>query len=514
MEFTEVMRYILGIAVIGFGSIFVQKMCRKFWYRYKLRNVEGPRGVPFLGNILQFGSNNADFFKAMENWCNEFREVGCFKLFVGFQPVVVVFNPYDMEKIMQDTSLDDKGVFYQLYVPWLGDGLAISKGSKWMTRRKLLTPSFHFSILTQFLPTFNDHAQALTKKLCTLFDGSPLDILPLISLCSLDITCETIMGMELGAQKGQGEDYVHAVRRLGDITVRRIQYPWYWNEALFHHMSIGREYLKCLDVVHQTTKNVIRERKLESQKRDQRDTIIDDNTLDVRKRRRLAFLDLLIEVQKQNTHFTDEGIQEEVDTFMFAGHDTVSASIAFAMYFIGRHPAVQRKIQEELDLVFGNDRDRMVTKEDLQKLDYLSCVMKESQRMMTAVPILARQLETDMNVCGTTIPKGTSFFIATHWLHRDPKQFPNPEIFDPDRFLLSNSKGRHNFAFLPFSAGHRNCLGQKFAIMEQKVILSTLLRKVELMSTQEIKDMVLFAGPVLRSVEGIKMVVTSKNVTF
>ncbi|KAJ8024254.1 Cytochrome P450 4V2 [Holothuria leucospilota] len=511
MEFAKMMQYVLGIVVVGFVSIFVRKICGNIWHRYKLRHVKGPRGVPFLGNILQFGNNNVDFFNAIENWCNEFREAGYFKLFIGFQPVVVVFNAYDMEKIFRDTSLDNKGFFYQLYVPWLGDGLLISKGSKWMTRRKLLTPSFHFSILTEFLPAFNDHAQTLTKKLCRCLDGSPLDITPLIALCSLDIICETIMGIKLGAQKGQGEDYVHAVHRLGDIAMLRMQYPWYWNEGLFRKMNIGREYVKCLDVVHQTTQKVIRERKMENKTKYKSDTIIDDETVDVRKRRRLAFLDLLIEVQKQNKDLTDEGIQEEVDTFMFEGHDTVSSSIAFAMYFIGRHPTVQHKIQDELHLVFGNDRDRTVTKEDLQKLEYLSCVMKESQRMLTTVPMIGRQLETDMNACGTTIPKGTIFFIASYWLHRDSKQFSNPDTFDPDRFLPTNSEGRHNFAFVPFSAGHRNCIGQKFASMEQKVILATLLRKVELTSTQDVTEMLLFQAPVLRSAKGIKMVVTPRK---
>ncbi|KAJ8024252.1 Cytochrome P450 4V2 [Holothuria leucospilota] len=511
MEFTKVMWYLLGIAVVGFGSIFVRKICRYICQRYRLRNVKGPRGVPFLGNILQFGRNNVDFFKAMGNWCNEFREAGCFKLFFGLQPAVVVFNAYDMEKIFRDTSLDKKGLFYQLFVPWLGDGLLISKGSKWMTRRKLLTPSFHFSILTQFLPAFNEHAQTLTKKLCGLCDGSPVDVDPFVTLCSLDIICDTIMGLNLGAQKGQGEDYVHAVHRLGDICMMRTHYPWYWNETLFRFMDIGREYVKCLDIVHQTTKKVIKERKMENLKKDVGDTIIDDSTLDVRKRRRLAFLDLLIEVQKQNKDFTDEGIQEEVDTFMFEGHDTVSTSIAFAMYFIGRHPAVQRKLQAELDMVFGNDRERLVTNEDLQKLEYLSCVMKESQRMMATVPMIFRQLETDKNTCGTTIPKGTIFIIASHWLHRDPKQFPNPDTYDPDRFLPANSAGRHNFAFVPFSAGHRNCIGQRFAIMEQKVILATLIRKLQLTSTQDINDILLFQAPVLRSVEGIKIELTPRK---
>ncbi|KAJ8019774.1 Cytochrome P450 4V2 [Holothuria leucospilota] len=190
---------------------------------------------------------------------------------------------------------------------------------------------------------------------------------------------------------------------------------------------------------------------------------------------------------------------------MFAGHDTVSSATTFALYLIGRHPEVQHKLHEELNQVFGSDRDRPVTPDDIQRLEYLSCVVKESLRLLPSAPLLGREIEEDVNMCGTTIPKGTTVFIGIFWLHRDPKQFPDPEKFDPDRFLSHNMKGRHNFAFIPFSAGHRNCIGQKFALMEEKVILATILRKLNVTSLQSISELGLTYELVLRSTEGIKV---------
>ncbi|KAJ8024059.1 Cytochrome P450 4V2 [Holothuria leucospilota] len=411
---------------------------------------------------------------------------------------------YSVLKVLRNTKHDEKGFFYKQYLsPWLGDGLLISKGSKWNTRRKLLTPSFHFSILKKFLVVLNEQAQCLADKLCELEDEPSVNLPNLISLCSLDIICETIMGKRLGAQKGESCEYVEAVHRMSSITIERFRNPLYWSKLIFNLSSLGKDQARCLQILHSTTKQVIKDRKSEIETKGEHDVTIDDKSREVRKRRRLAFLDLLIEVQKQDPSFTDEGIQEEVDTFMFEGHDTVSTSLIMAMYLIGRHPKVQKKIQEELERVFGNDRERFLTSDDLQQLEYLSCVMKESQRLLPPVPFVGRDLEEDTRIGGIDVPKGTNISLAFFMLHRDPKQFPKPEKFDPDRFLPANSEGRHNFAYLPFSAGHRNCIGQKFAAMEQKVILATLLRKVEIRSLQKLDEMQFAGELVLRSIDGV-----------
>ncbi|KAJ8027003.1 Cytochrome P450 4V2 [Holothuria leucospilota] len=105
-----------------------------------------------------------------------------------------------------------KGYFYKMCMsPWLGDGLLLSEGPKWAARRKLLTPSFHFSILKKFLVVFNEQAQCLTEKFLQLVDKPSVNLPPLISLCSLDVMSETIMGLRLAAQEGGSSEYVDAV---------------------------------------------------------------------------------------------------------------------------------------------------------------------------------------------------------------------------------------------------------------------------------------------------------------
>ncbi|PIK55163.1 putative cytochrome P450, partial [Apostichopus japonicus] len=112
---------------------------------------------------------------------------------------------------------------------------------------------------------------------------------------------------------------------------------------------------------------------------------------------------------------------------------------------------------------------------------------------------------------GTILPKGTPVWMGYYWLHRDPKHFPDPEKFDPDRFLPENSKNRPHFSFLPFSAGHRNCIGQKFAIMEQKCIMATVLRQVKMTSTQTRDELGLVGELVLRASKGIYIKISHRD---
>lgn len=184
-------------------------------------------------------------------------------------------------------------------------------------------------------------------------------------------------------------------------------------------------------------------------------------------KKRLAFLDLLLEMVDKGT-LTLQDVREEVDTFMFEGHDTTSAGMNWALQMLGSHPEYQAKVHQELDQVFGDDDDRDIRFDDLKNLNYLEMFIKEALRLYPSVPMFGRTLHEDCEINGFMVPASTQLLIIPFAVHRDPKHWPDPEIFDPDRFLPENSVGRHPFAYLPFSAGARNCIGQRFALMEEK----------------------------------------------
>lgn len=433
------------------------------------------------------------------------------RFWFGVKPVVMFFKPETVEAVLSSNSLLDKTFVYDFLAPWFKQGLITSSGAKWRKRRKLLTPAFHFRILDDFLPVIDNHAQYLAMKLQTELGKESFDLVPYITLCSLDILCETAMGKYVGAQKSDSP-YVKALNEASRTFATRLMTPWLWLEFVFTRSKYGKLFKHCTDVMDDFTRGVIRERKtcvMNKMKGGMNivDALGDD---DFGMKRRKAFLDLLLYEHMTDPGFTEEDITEEVNTFMFAGHDTTAVGMSWALYLIGRHPATQAKLQEEIDEIFG-DEDRPFTLEDLKNLKYLECVLKESQRLYPSLPYIGRECSSDFVVNGYTIPKGTTCMVFTYMLHRNPEVFPSAEKFDPDRFLPENSVGRHPYAYVPFSAGPRNCIGQRFAIMEQKVVLTHVLRNYNIYSLVPQDELLLTAEMVLRSAEGIKVRITPRK---
>uniref|UniRef100_A0A2S2NPK6 Cytochrome p450 n=1 Tax=Schizaphis graminum TaxID=13262 RepID=A0A2S2NPK6_SCHGA len=183
---------------------------------------------------------------------------------------------------------------------------------------------------------------------------------------------------------------------------------------------------------------------------------------------------------------TDKDIREEVDTFLFEGHDTSSIAITMAIIHLGLDQNIQNLVRDELYEIFG-DSDRDATMEDLKAMTNLERVIKETMRLYPSVTGITRTLKEPLRLEKYTIPSKSVMVVVPHLLHRDENIYPNPEKFDPDRFLPDQCNGRHPYAYIPFSAGPRNCIGQKFAMYQMKTVLSTILRYtiVETLGTQK-----------------------------
>ncbi|GLH00522.1 Probable cytochrome P450 6a13 [Gryllus bimaculatus] len=147
-------------------------------------------------------------------------------------------------------------------------------------------------------------------------------------------------------------------------------------------------------------------------------------------KKRLAFLDMLLQYNEDGGNLTLEDIREEVDTFMFEGHDTTSSGLSFCLWSLAEHPDCQEKAYEELFEIFG-DSDRETTTEDLGKMKYLECVIKESLRLYPSVPLFLRELNEDKELISLL---GQLWSVPCHHATQNPQYFPNPEKFDPERF--------------------------------------------------------------------------------
>ncbi|XP_058240637.1 cytochrome P450 4V2 [Hemibagrus wyckioides] len=453
---------------------------------------------PLLGHALQLKTSAVEFFCQVIGYTDEFRNAPLLKVWLGPLPFLFLYHAETVEPVLNNSLHMDKAYSYKFLHPWLGTGLLTSTGNKWRSRRKLLTPTFHFSILNDFLEVMNEQAEVLVDRLDDHAGKKPFNCFSHITLCALDIICETAMGKKIYAQSNQDSEYVHSVYRMSDLISKRQRKPWYWPDFAFHYFGDGKEHNHCLKILHTFTESVIREREVYGYH-----DMESDSESKLGKKKRRAFLDMLLKTTDEDGNkLTHQDIREEVDTFMFEGHDTTAAGMNWAIHLLGAHPEIQRKVQQELYEVFG-DSDRPINNEDLKKLRYLECVIKEALRIFPSVPFFARTICEDTHINGYKVPKGVNVIILTYALHRDPRFFPEPEEFRPERFLPENTAGRNPYCYIPFSAGLRNCIGQRFALMEEKVILASILRSFNIVSCQKRDDLKPHGDLVLRPEQGI-----------
>jgi cytochrome P450 family 4 len=306
------------------------------------------------------------------------------------------------------------------------------------------------------------------------------------------------MGVKVAAQEGHNTEYVEAVRGYLDIFIVRTFSPLYKFDPLFKLSPMYTTYKKCLKTLHAFSNNIIIRRRAEKSEQNLDSTVVSDDGT----KRKVALLDMLLESENYNV-LSNEDIREEIDTFMFEGHDTTTSAIVFTLLALADNPEVQKKVYEEI-LSLTGEKNSYLTMQILQDAKYLEMVIKEAQRMYPTVPIVERQLETHYSIGGYVFPQGTILTIFIYAIHHNEKYYPKPEIFDPERFSLENQSQRHNYAFIPFSAGPRNCVGQKFAMLEMKATIIKIVKKFKILPVSGYKPELGMAA-VLKSYNGVRV---------
>ncbi|KAH8411531.1 hypothetical protein KR215_006200 [Drosophila sulfurigaster] len=482
-----------------------------------LHYMRGPPALPFLGNVLLYrgldGERVMDY--AVAN-CQKYGNM--YRVWILNQLAVFSTDPRDVEVILSSPQHITKNSLYNLMLPWLGTGLLMSTGRKWYSRRKIITPTFHFKILEQFVDIFDQQSSILVEQLQQHADGkTAFNIFPIVCLTALDIIAETAMGTKVHAQKSPELPYVRAVFDMSNIITARFIKPWQRIDWMFRLVEprLAAKQDQLIKTMHDFTEAVIQQRR-EMLVNEQR---LGDNDKfdDLGQKRRMALLDVLLQATIDGEPLSNEDIREEVDTFMFEGHDTTTSGISFCIYEISRHAAVQQRLLQEIHTVLGKDnKGEAVTLRDLNELKFMECVIKESLRLHPPVPIIGRHFTEDVNICGKLVPSGTNYTVGLYALLRDEREFVAPHEFRPERFAANGETATlvstettlppqqpHPYANIPFSAGPRNCIGQKFAMLEMKCVISRLLQHFELLPLgPEPRPML---SLVLRSANGIHL---------
>ncbi|KAI8124229.1 Cytochrome P450 4g1 [Lucilia cuprina] len=492
-----------------------------------LETIPTPPQIPLLGHgHMVFGTNNVQTLKIAMELIKTYGET--VRVMLGHLSVVFITNPKDVEIVLSGYKHLEKSVEYRYFQPWFGNGLLISNGHHWRHHRKMIAPTFHQSILKSFVPTFVNHSKAVVGRLSANI-GKEFDVHKYMSETTVDILLTTAMGCKTKPETEKSAEYAEAVMNMCDIIHNRQLKLLYRLDSTFNFTKMREQNKKLMNVILSMTRKVVEDRKKnfnaeergiidkvdmlkkkqqQAKKDGLRDDLDDIDENDVGEKRRLALLDAMMEMEKSpDIKWTEKDVMDEVNTIMFEGHDTTASGSSFALCAMGIHQDIQQRVFEEQQAIFGDDLQRDCTFADTLQMTYLERVICETLRLFPPVPIIARKLEEDIRLKSGPyiIPKGTTVVVSQFFIHRRADTFPDPEKFNPDNFLPERSANRHYYSYIPFSAGPRSCVGRKFAMLQLKVLLSTIIRNYRVSSSRTEKDFDLQGDIILKLGNGFQI---------
>ncbi|KAL5013902.1 hypothetical protein ScPMuIL_008172 [Solemya velum] len=426
-------------------NISVSNICGGFWY-FQFPGT-GDAGLAFLMDL-----------------CYQYPRM--YRFWVGFfHPAIRLQHPDTLRDLMKMTDTRKPTSFGSVY----------RLGSRWL----------------------GDAAEVLLEKVMeSTKTGDSFELFSVLGPCSLDIILQCAFSYKSNCQVNS-HPYMAAVDEICRLWMKRLMKPHLYLDFIYNLSNDGRKFNKNCDYVHQVADEVINKRKAALAK--------GGSPTNETNRRYLDFLDILLTARDDDGHgLTALEIRYEVDTFLFAGHDTTTSSMCWALYSLAQHPDIQERVYREIDVIITGRETDDIEWSDLSKLEYLTMCIKESMRLHCPVPVIQRETTKDMVVDGWTLPAGSCVDIVIYTLHHNPAVWEDPFEFRPERFSASSINLIDPFAYIPFSAGPRNCIGQNFAMNEQKVLLARLLHRyrLELVQGHEVTKTM---GVVMRAQNGVRV---------
>lgn len=423
----------------------------------------GPPTLPVLGNALSFlGATEYDIMdRFLKLWKNSSQVIQIRVLHIL---VLVVSDPDDIEKVLRGSDTQDKAPhFYRFFQNIFRYGLVVLNGVQWKAHRKATTPAFHKELLDRYQELFNEEAAGFLQRVTT---GTPSLVGPNSELFAMRSFARTALDVQVDGNVDYAIPLITDILHLFPRTFsKRTAQPLFWSDTLFGMTKLGRETEAALDKVKQFGLEFI-----EKKRRD----LGEGGGAEQRAEQRPTLIDILLESHGKAA-LTDDEMMDQLVSFFGAAIETLDTSFGWLFKILSlRHDVQDRVLQEVRDVVGTQD----LHPDHLARLEYTERVIKEQLRLLPPFPFLARSNTRQATVFnGKHVPKDTSFLINIYGAHRDPRHWQEPLKFDPDRFLAGRSEGRHQYAYLPFSLGPRNCLGARYAMIAMKTLLATVLPK-------------------------------------
>lgn len=408
-------------------------------------------GRPLVGELFDV-MNRGMFPPIREHWL-EHGDV--FAMHMGSKEVSVFVHPEAVESVLV-TQREDfiKGEGYDQIRLLVGDGVLTVEGEQWKQQRRTIQPCMNRSFLVGF-------AQPMVQAAADLIDDweredvTELDVYPSMMRLALRILGQTLFSIDLSQSADVStEAFTVALeevsRRGNTIFAAPMSWPTPANRRL-------RRALRTLDAI---VYEMLDER---AAAKAGGDAGPDD------------MISLLLD------HRDDDGqplerrlMHDEIITMFLAGHETTALALTWTWYLLSMHPEVEAELHEEVDRVLGG---RLPTIDDLPKLEATKRILQESMRVLPPVWSNGRTVARDTQLMGYDLRKGSMAMLVPYFTHRHPDFWERPEAFLPARFEASALRGRHKYAYFPFSAGPRMCVGNHFTMIEAQLVMAVIAQR-------------------------------------
>jgi cytochrome P450 len=369
------------------------------------------------------------------------------RIAIGPKTMYLVNHPELAKHVLADNAANyHKGIGLQEARRALGDGLLTSDGDTWRKQRRTIQPVFQPKRIARQSSVVANEVEGLVKRLRDT--TGPVEILHEMTGLTLGVLGKTLLDAELGGFTSLGHSFeaVQDQAMFEAVTLSMVpQWAPLKKQLLFRE---ARDDLRRIaeELVEQRFANPV------------------EKGEDV--------LSRLID-----SAGTREQMRDELITLLLAGHETTASTLGWAFHLLDEHPDVAAKLRAEADEVLG---DQLPTHDDLHRLPYTARVVEEVMRLYPPVWLLPRVAQADDEIGGYHIPAGSDVVVVPYTLHRHPAYWPEPEKFDPDRFDPDRPSGRPRYAYIPFGAGPRFCIGNSLGVMEAVFVLTMVLRELEL----------------------------------
>ncbi|XP_077861674.1 cytochrome P450 3A8-like isoform X2 [Saccoglossus kowalevskii] len=488
----------LGLSPITFilvGIVLVLCYLYSTWTfsTFKKMGIPGPPPTPLFGNMLQIRKG---MHTKEQEWIQKYGKV--FGTYEGRRPVI---NFADPEICKQITVKHFSSFVNRRPVPLRGkpmdSNLTVLRGDQWKEVRNTLTPSFTAAKMKLMAPLINQCANDLVENMEThCKEEKTVKCKDLYGAFGMDSIASAGFGLDVSSQSQPGHPFVENAKEalkftlLSPVMIIVFFLPFlvpimnYFNMSLYPSKVV--KYFSCVieDAIamRKTTKDInnridflqlmVNAHEVYDQHMANKDKEIDEdegeNKVDFVKDGPSSQI-------KLHKGFTEDEILAQSLMFFFAGYETTSSLMSFVSYNLATNPEAQERLQREIDDVISNSDD--LGYNTIASMKYLDMVVMETLRMYPSSIRFNRQCNEDVNINGISIPKGMLVAVSIYSIHHDSDIYPDPEKFIPERFSKEEKEKRHPYAWIPFGAGPRNCIGMRFALMEAKIGLVRVLQK-------------------------------------